>query len=727
MRSKFKKTGFLFRMMNKLSYTQKYLVAGLIRGIGFFILWIYLLATLNHQYDLVKTTLKDNRFHQPVQNAYQSILEYQLLPEKKGDEADNLKNKIDEELINLEILWNQRGGQILQDNSDVSMVSIKKKWESIKKAPPSILPKTRYIELLGQLEKVMEASSDKGVLEKDPIKSSQFLLSNSIQRIRDQQNMILTLLGGMSQAVDENRSLSIFFLEVEDVKGFLKRSFEEMSNELNKAFLVLDKIQDESELKNRMNIALYQYQIAIDEFISQLDAVDLEKSETMEKLDPTEVISNGFLIWNLSENQIGKLLAQDKDNLMTTLLYVFVISVTFTIVGCWLGVLFVYEAIKCFRNLDSGTRRFTSGELRARVPVLYYDEIGQATMTFNQMADHLEKLITQQRHLLKATEKLSSGDYSARVNVDEGMDEEINQVYLSFNAMAESFEEIINQLHRLGINLTSSATEIAGASKQQENLIVKQEEVTREISITASQISTTAKDFAMTIHDVGQVAEETSEHAASGQDSLINMEKIMRQMVDASGNISKKLAILNEKAGNITSVITTITKVADQTNLLSLNAAIEAEKTGEFGRRFSVIAREIRRLADQTALATLDIKGIVSEIMEAVTSSVTGVEDFTEKIHYGVEQVAKVGEQLGNIIIQVQALAFRFEAVNEGMQTQSGSAEKINEAMVLLSNAATSTTDSIHQFRTTIQQLIRVSDALRTTIVNINTTEEQKR
>ena len=94
----------------------------------------------------------------------------------------------------------------------------------------------------------------------------------------------------------------------------------------------------------------------------------------------------------------------------------------------------------------------------------------------------------------------------------------------------------------------------------------------------------------------------------------------MGQVVDASAAINSRLATLSEKATNIGMVVTTITKVADQTNLLSLNAAIEAEKAGDYGRGFGVVATEIRRLADQTAVATSDIEQIVKEMQSAVAA-----------------------------------------------------------------------------------------------------------
>src|SRR4029077_8807612 len=125
------------------------------------------------------------------------------------------------------------------------------------------------------------------------------------------------------------------------------------------------------------------------------------------------------------------------------------------------------------------------------------------------------------------------------------------------------------------------------------------------------------KELVKAMKSVTEIAEETTTLAGSGQTGLTRMEGTMKQIMDASGSINARLAVLSEKAGNINTVVTTITKVADQTNLLSLNAAIEAEKAGEYGRGFAVVATEIRRLADQTAVATYDIDQMVKEMQSA--------------------------------------------------------------------------------------------------------------
>jgi methyl-accepting chemotaxis protein WspA len=214
------------------------------------------------------------------------------------------------------------------------------------------------------------------------------------------------------------------------------------------------------------------------------------------------------------------------------------------------------------------------------------------------------------------------------------------------------------------------------------------------------------------MNDVAAVAEQSAALAGQGQNGLTHMEETMRRVMEAAGSINTKLAVLSEKAGNISQVVTTITKVADQTNLLSLNAAIEAEKAGEYGRGFAVVATEIRRLADQTAVATYDIDQMVKEIQSAVAAGVMGMDKFSEEVRRGMHEVQEVGGQLSQVIQQVQALAPRVESVNDGMQAQASGAEQITQALAQLSEASQQTVDSLRQSSQAIDELKRVAIGL---------------
>jgi methyl-accepting chemotaxis protein WspA len=313
--------------------------------------------------------------------------------------------------------------------------------------------------------------------------------------------------------------------------------------------------------------------------------------------------------------------------------------------------------------------------------------------------------------LISILEVMRSGDFSQRLDLERR--DEFAHLADGFNRMTDELTALVGQAQKSSGQVSTSITEIAATSKQQQATAAETAATTTEIGATSREIFATAKDLVRTMNEVSQVSEQTATLAGNGHVGLTRMEDTMQAVMDAAGSVSGKLAILNEKAGNINQVVTTITKVADQTNLLSLNAAIEAEKAGEYGRGFSVVATEIRRLADQTAVATYDIELMVKEIQSAVAAGVMGMDKFSDQVRRGMTEVQQVGGQLSQIIAQVQALAPRFQVVNEGMQAQSNSAEQINQALVQLSEAAQQTVESLQQSSQAIDELHLVSNGLR--------------
>lgn len=266
------------------------------------------------------------------------------------------------------------------------------------------------------------------------------------------------------------------------------------------------------------------------------------------------------------------------------------------------------------------------------------------------------------------------------------------------------------------IQVNSSVTEIAATGKQQQATANETAATVSEIGATAKEITATAKELGKTVDEVTKMVEQTAGFADTGQSSLTRMEETMRHIKEAGESINARLTVLSEKAGNINQVVTTITKVADQTNLLSLNAAIEAEKAGEYGRGFSVVATEIRRLADQTAVAMYDIDQTVKEMQSAVSAGVMSMDKFSEEVRNGVREIQQVSSQLVQIIQQVQGLTPRFETVHEGVQVQSTGAQQISESLVQLSEAVQQTVESLRQSNQGIEQLKDVSQRLKSSV-----------
>ncbi|HCT04999.1 MAG TPA: methyl-accepting chemotaxis protein [Pseudomonas sp.] len=306
---------------------------------------------------------------------------------------------------------------------------------------------------------------------------------------------------------------------------------------------------------------------------------------------------------------------------------------------------------------------------------------------------------------------MRDGDLSKRLNLERK--DEFNAVETGFNDMMTELTALVSQAQRSSVQVTTSVTEIAATSKQQQATATETAATTTEIGATSREIAATSKDLVRTMTEVSTAADQASVAAGSGQQGLARMEETMHSVMGAADLVNAKLAILNEKAGNINQVVVTIVKVADQTNLLSLNAAIEAEKAGEYGRGFAVVATEVRRLADQTAVATYDIEQMVREIQSAVSAGVMGMDKFSEEVRRGMFEVQQVGEQLSQIIHQVQALAPRVLMVNEGMQAQATGAEQINHALVQLGDASSQTVESLRQASFAIDELSQVAVGLR--------------
>jgi methyl-accepting chemotaxis protein WspA len=314
--------------------------------------------------------------------------------------------------------------------------------------------------------------------------------------------------------------------------------------------------------------------------------------------------------------------------------------------------------------------------------------------------------------LVEVHDAMRTGNLTQRLNLRRN--DEFGTLEEGFNRMTAELTSLVAQAQKSSLQVTTSVAEIAATSKEQQATTSETAATTTEIGATSREIFATSRDLLRTMNEVSGVAEQSAQLAGASQSGLTRMEETMRSVMEAAGSVNAKLSILNEKAVNINQVVATITKVADQTNLLSLNAAIEAEKAGEYGRGFAVVATEIRRLADQTAVATYDIEQTVKEIQSAVSAGVMGMDKFSEEVRRGMRDVQQVGGQLSQIINEVQTLAPQFQRVNEGMQTQASSAEQITQALSQLSEAAQQTAESLRQSSQAIDDLTLVANQLRT-------------
>jgi len=388
-----------------------------------------------------------------------------------------------------------------------------------------------------------------------------------------------------------------------------------------------------------------------------------------------------------------------------------------------------HHLLRSIRRLTDTVARISAGDSGARVEVQGRDELGQVGLAFNQMAqqiqdDHAREQALMQRlradvdDLLGVVNRAAAGDLTGRTSVSG--DDAIGHLARGLSKMIEDLRGMIAKVQRAGIQVTSSTTEIAASSRQQEATSIEQAQTSVEVLSTTREIAANANALVRTMEEAVQVADETTQGAEQARSSLASMDGTMQRMVAATDSINAKLAALSEKSSHINKVLTTITKVADQTNLLSLNAAIEAEKAGEAGRGFSVVATEIRRLSDQTTAATDDIEQMLKDMNSAVSASVMGMDKFSEEIRRSVQEVASVSDQLAEVIEDVQKLPARFDIVLEGMQSQAVGAGQIAETITQLNDSTQQTTEALKATSEAVQYLQQAAQDLQSSVATFS-------
>jgi methyl-accepting chemotaxis protein WspA len=319
--------------------------------------------------------------------------------------------------------------------------------------------------------------------------------------------------------------------------------------------------------------------------------------------------------------------------------------------------------------------------------------------TFGIIGWFVTKSIANSAHVLLARLNQmagGAGDLTARLTVD-GKDE-MGELAAGINAVIGKIHGIVSKVRESSLQLLSVASQIAATARNQEQTVNNLNASTTQVAASVREISATSKDLSGTMNEVNQSAGHAAELLKTGRDNTTRMGTEMKQLVDSTASVSTKLGMIREKADSINAVVTTITKVADQTNLLSINAAIEAEKAGDYGRGFLVVAREIRRLADQTAVATLDIETMVKQMQDAVSAGVMQMDKFADEVRSGVGQVTKINQMTWEIINEVQGLSSRFQLVNEGMRNQTVGAQQINDAMAQIAEGTRRSVQSLQDF-----------------------------
>lgn len=318
----------------------------------------------------------------------------------------------------------------------------------------------------------------------------------------------------------------------------------------------------------------------------------------------------------------------------------------------------------------------------------------------------IKKILPALSSLEKAMRDIKEGDGDLRRRIQVTSKDEIGAVTNAFNGLIDDIHKIVRDIKNMFQPLRETAEQLSASSQETTA-------ASTETASTVSEVAASLEEVSLNSKNIYQLSLETNQFANSGRDGISKITAHMEFIRQSSQKASIQISELNKASDKIQQILDLINQIADQTNLLALNAAIEAARAGEHGRGFAVVADEVRKLAEKSAEATKEIYGLVATIREESNKAVVTTNEETHLVLDGVEVVKEVNNSFGNIIesvqkltSQVQSIAQAIEEISNATQNiaatteeQSAAIQEVTAASQTLSNMASNLGSIISRFK----------------------------
>src|SRR5215467_2431407 len=385
----------------------------------------------------------------------------------------------------------------------------------------------------------------------------------------------------------------------------------------------------------------------------------------------------------------------------------------------WTWITIANRVVAPVRSLQTFAERFAQGDYRARAAVESPDDFGyiaeqlnraaetSSRVLFNQEAqENLQKSVTE---FLTIVSQIARGDLTLRGRVTN---DALGNVVDSVNYMLDNFVKVLERVRKGALDVQSSANEILIASEEMSTGAVQQDQEITNTSSAVEQLTVSMKQVSNNAEASAEAARRALDAAEQGnrsvRDTLEGMQRI-RASVQAT---AKRIKALGDRSLEISEIVNVINDITEQTNLLALNAAIEAARAGEAGRGFAVVADEVRKLAEHSRSATKDIAALIKAIQAETNEAVVVMEEGTKEVEGGASLADQAGRALDAISSVVRQSAELVQEISLASKQQVRGTEGVAHAMQIISGITRQTSQGTRGTVATVSQLVKLSDQL---------------
>lgn len=453
------------------------------------------------------------------------------------------------------------------------------------------------------------------------------------------------------------------------------------------------------------------------------------KMKNAEKYEGEIVYKNKVYLGTFSTFKMDRLdmivgMLKSKDYVLSVLekgrLYSTMITILIVLLILLFGILYIRKMLSPVRELSVVMDKVREGDYSIRTKVSSEDEFGQLASGFNEMLDKITKYIqTQedidrmQRQVISLLEVVSSaadGDLTVGAEVTA---DELGSVADAFNMMTENMRTLINDIKKAGSSIVDATEKLLLSAEQTSKGAQTQIEELKEADARIERF----KELSIKLNEMAQktvdIIKEASINASKSLELLDNTVDAMFNVKRFSQMASKKVKSLGEKSLAIGDITGVISDISNQTNMLALNAAIEAARAGEYGHGFSVVADEIRKLAERSNKATKEIADLIKSIQNETAETVKLVEESTLNIETSSGIIEQTGESIKNINAVLVSSSDAVSEMAEGVANQAREAEAVAETIKHVREISERTVEDVKNTNRIVATLSQLSEMFK--------------